>query len=447
MFQKLPRWKALILGTLLTLCFLFIAQTIFALYSYGLQNASKHILSPVKKLVAPISSQLIQDDKGFINVLLIGKGGSGHDAGDLADTIMVASIDPHNNSVSMLSVPRDLWLNTKQGASRINAVYSVNKGLLLNNYGFDEASATKEATLILAREVEKITGLTIPYYLWIDFHGFIDIVDQIGGITVELENEIYDRSYPDFQWGYQLFAMKPGIHHLDGQTALKYARSRHGATDFERAKRQQQVIQAMKEKLVSMKILTSPTEISKLLDVIKKNFQTNLTTKELIALGLVGKSVPKERMMSAVLNTSADTAGGFLKNPPNEEYGGASVLIPVLGERKFSDIQIFTQIYFQYRALAFEKFEVINATAYPGVARIGKQELNRFGIPVAVETEDFVDKKLQKSELWIYKEGTTIELAVPLIQQIFPIQVVKKIWERKEENLTASFVLGKDFYR
>ena len=98
-------------------------------------------------------------------------------------------------------------------------------------------------------------GIPVNDYVVVDFNAFIRLVDLIGGIDVNVERAIYDPTYPDMNYGYDPFYLNPGMQHLDGVTALKYARSRHGSDDIDRAARQQQVLYAIRDKLVSLDMI------------------------------------------------------------------------------------------------------------------------------------------------------------------------------------------------
>jgi LCP family protein required for cell wall assembly len=147
-----------------------------------------------------------------------------------------------------------------------------------------EDIAKSEARRILTKKIEKITNMSIPYFLQIDFRWFEKVIDAIWWITVDVEKTIVDTAYPDWNRWYETFAIKKWVHNLDWETALKYARSRHSTSDFDRAKRQQVVINAIKDKALSSEILVNPYKIKKILKIIDENFQTNLNFWDLFTL-------------------------------------------------------------------------------------------------------------------------------------------------------------------
>lgn len=154
------------------------------------------------------------------------------DHGGLTDTIMVASVNPSLKTVSLISVPRDLYIDGR----KINEVYKA--------YGRDT----------LQVYLADITGLNVKHYVKLDLEGFVKIIDLLGGIDVNVPKDIYDKQYPTGDGNTEELSINKGWQHFDGTMALKYARTRHGDSDYERAKRQQQVIEVTLEKIKAIDI-------------------------------------------------------------------------------------------------------------------------------------------------------------------------------------------------
>ncbi len=343
-----------------------------------------------KIIISTFGEELPVDSHGLTNILVLGVGGKGHSGENLSDTMILMSIDAKMHSVSLLSLPRDLYVSYKienePRLGRINEVFR--DGINYWRSEKDEETQRIRAIEYVKNTVTKITGYEIQRFAVVDFRGFIELIDAVGGVTIDVDKPIYDTTYPTANYGYETFQMKPGIQELDGELALKYVRSRHGSSDFERSRRQKQLISALKEEAVEKGLLTSPQKIRQFLSIIERNFWSDLSLGEMISLGGEAFQVPSEYIFAGGLTSTPETgSGGFLYTPPREEYGGASVLLPYLtGEKNpYIQIQFFAEILFQYRTFLTNppKIEILNTTRQEGVANMASQHLIRYGIPVA----------------------------------------------------------------
>jgi polyisoprenyl-teichoic acid--peptidoglycan teichoic acid transferase len=186
----------------------------------------------------------IKSENGRVNILILGKGGKGHAGADLTDTMIFASLSLTNHSITLVSIPRDIWI--PEIRAKINSVY---------HYG--NVQLERGGGLNFAKQVaSKVTGQPVDYALAIDFSGFQDIIDTIGGVDVSVDRSFTDTKYPiagkendmcggdiTFACRYKTIHFDKGIIHMDGATALEFARSREGDngenTDFARSVRQQ----------------------------------------------------------------------------------------------------------------------------------------------------------------------------------------------------------------
>jgi len=259
----------------------------------GSENTS--IIKQLGELVFNPTEKLKGEDKGRINILLLGIGGEGHSGGDLTDTIMVASIKPTTNEASLLSIPRDLYVqipNTNKG-SKINAVKF-----------WGDKSKEKNGIELLKQTVSEVSGLDIHYYVQLDFNGFIKIVDDLGGIDIYLKNDINDPAYPNFSRGYDPFYIKKGWHHLDGATALKVARSRHSVMgDFDRIERQQDIIKSTKQKVFEKYSRLDIFTFKKIFDSMGDNLRTDLQLKEFPRFYKITKKIKNHQITAEVVDT------------------------------------------------------------------------------------------------------------------------------------------------
>ncbi len=220
------------------------------------------------------------------------------------DTMMLLTIDPEAKVASLLSIPRDLYVEVPgYGLQRVNTAYPLGAG--------DLAMQTLQYNL----------GVHVNYYVLVEFDAFITLVDEIGGIDINVPKTIYDSSYPDMNYGYDPFYIEAGEHHLDGETALKYARTRHTDNDFNRARRQQDVLFAIRERIFSLDML--PTLIQKapsMYSTLSDSITTNMTMDEMISLARLGQDIERDDIRSAVIDSN------YVMGHTTE--AGAQVLIP-----------------------------------------------------------------------------------------------------------------------
>ena len=188
--------------------------------------------------------------------------------------------------------------------------------------------------------------MDIHYYAKIDFQGFEEVVDALGGVTVDVDQTIIDDAYPaaaGSDYLFDPFYLQAGTQELDGETALKYVRSRHNTSDFDRAARQQQMLEALKNKALSMGVLANPAKIKDVYWAISRNFETDMSLTEIVSLVEFAEKLTGDSVLSAVLNEEANKMGGFLYTPPREE-GDPYVLVPYT--ESFIELQLFAQLFF-----------------------------------------------------------------------------------------------------
>ena len=233
--------------------------------------------------IGATGKSIAADERGITNILLLGQG---DEKGiDLTDSIMIASIDPvRTKSVVLLSLPRDLYfLHTDSMAmenGKLNALWRDNR-ILLQKQG----KHVKEASLLslkqLATEIGNAFGTDIHHAVKVDFTAFEDVVDAIGGIEILVPETIHDTEFPGPNYTYQTFHIDAGLQHLDGKTALKYARTRSTTSDFDRSKRQQQILKAVAERAKDMGILKKPKKILELFTILREHIETDLSTRQM----------------------------------------------------------------------------------------------------------------------------------------------------------------------
>lgn len=320
----------------------------------------------LNKFVFNKKIDLKRGDRGNINILILGIGGGKHEGPELTDTIIFASINPAKNQASLISIPRDLWVPDIKG--KINKAYSI--GQEKNNQG-----------LLLSRAVvEKITGENIDYSVVIDFSGFVKLIDHLGGIDVEVARTLDDYSYPiegreddacghtdeeiealseriatssaimfeEFSCRYKHLHVEAGKQHMNGQEALEFSRSRHGingeGTDFSRSRRQQEVINAIKAKTLTLGIILNPLKVVGIFNILKDNINTDIQIAEFDDFINLGQKMQDANINSFVIDfgDSENNRFGLLTEPvPSADKQFQSILIPRVGDGNFSEIKDF----------------------------------------------------------------------------------------------------------
>ncbi len=219
----------------------------------------------------------------------------------LTDTIMVSVVDSQRKKVTLFSIPRDFHINGR----KINEYYEF--------FGIQK----------LAEQITQITNLTIDKYVIVDMQSFKKFVDGIGGIDVNVEKGLVDTLYPTEKKGYQTFSISKGVHHMNGELALKYARSRETTSDFDRARRQQEVIKAIKQTLESKEDLIQL--VGNIYDSIKGNIETNVSYIDaILSFNTVrGYTMSTNHVFSTAnhLYSTHSTGGQYILLPKVKGYG------------------------------------------------------------------------------------------------------------------------------
>lgn len=247
--------------------------------------------SVIPSLASKEHQPLRGEEDGRINILLLGKATPDYPGRDLTDTIMIASVDLKTMKVALFSLPRDLYVRIPRTelSTKINALYqqglNESKRETVRKTGKKEVEQEDHANGVdlVRRSVEDVVGSTIHYYAIVDYAGFTQVIDAMGGVNVNVERDILDTRYPGPNYSYQTFKLDKGLHTLDGATALKYVRERHSDPlgDFGRAYRQQQVIEAVKNKALSAQTFLNPFALIGLLNAAGDNIRTDITPEEI----------------------------------------------------------------------------------------------------------------------------------------------------------------------
>ncbi|MFC2015571.1 LCP family protein [Chloroflexota bacterium] len=247
-----------------------------------------------QSVVAYVPPPAPSDSSDRINILLLGIDRRGKKGwGFRTDTIIIVTVDRANGTAGMLSIPRDLQIPIPgNGEDRINTA---------NVWG-ESRDYPGGGAALLKRTIEANFDIPIDYYIMIDFRAFEEIVDTLGGIDVNVPSALHDTKYPepkpDDPHGYKTVHFDAGMQHMDGDRALEYARSRMSTSDFDRAKRQQRILIAIREKALNLNLIPKlPTLASTMMNTIK----TDMVIEEMLELAVLGSQIDMGSVKQVVL--------------------------------------------------------------------------------------------------------------------------------------------------
>lgn len=333
-------------------------------------NLTELIFKGPKTVLQLVTDSGPKSTNGRTNILLLGTGGEGHEGPNLSDTIILASLDKEGKDIALVTIPRDTW--APNISSKINHAYAY--GQEKNGLGLDLAKET----------ISKLFDLPVHYAIRIDFSGFTKATDQIGGLDVIVDNSFTDNRYPiegkedetcgieietkidngiketyfkdatgsatllteendPFECRYEVLNFKKGPTHLDGKTALKYVRSRHGtngeSSDFSRSARQEKVITAFREKVVSIDTFFNPKTIIDLFSTFGNSIDTDIRNDDVAPFIKLGQKLRNAQIRRVVLDSGREESTLTDGEPTN--YGGQYVLVPKNGS--WSDLAEYVQ--------------------------------------------------------------------------------------------------------
>lgn len=357
-------------------------------------NAAGGSTTETNNVLAAGSSQPATPALAPINILLLGTDDRADEQGPpRTDTIILLTLDPQTNTAGMLSLPRDLWVPIPgfDFNAKINTAY-----------GLGETRTDAGGAQLVMDTVSQLIGRPIDYYVRINFHGFVQTIDLIGGIDVMVQKTIHDEEYPTADYGYETFHLEAGQQHLDGATALKFARTRHGDDDYGRARRQQEVIRAVVDKVLRADmIVTLLPKTWKLISTMRSSIDTNIPVLVQYELADYMRVAALQEIRQEVL----DSRYGEEKND-NPEIGW--VLIPDREKVRIALDKFFMPPGADPR---WVRIEVLNGTGQQGVAAQTRDYLQAQGWQVvAIGDADRSD----------YSKTLVVNYGVPetIIQQV-----------------------------
>ncbi len=392
----------------------------------------------LEKNVDPV--KLKGEGDGRINIVMYGIGGEGHDGAYLTDTIMIASIDPVQNESSLLSVPRDLWVQQDSGTvSKINAVFAFAHDSAISKAPNDKDAAIKAGAAASEKVLSGILGIPINYFVVVDFVGFEQAVDTINGldITVTADTAVKETLWDGITKKTYVLDAQPGTQHFDGQKALYYSRSRYTSArgDFSRSDRQRQVLEAFKQKVESVGTYANPVKVTQLLSAFGDHVRTDLTINEMMRLYDIGKNITPDKTFSlslADVNNPLVTTGMI---------SGQSVVYPKAGLFVYSDIQSFVRNSLRDSFLKSENasIQILNGTSISGLAGKKSADLKSYGYNV-IGVGDAPTKTYTKSVLVDMRSGAK-KYTLNYLQKRLGLTAVTSLPDPAVQTNNADFVL------
>lgn len=359
---------------ILILAFALLIVLVSALYFFKLD---KFAFKGPKTFVQLVTNTGLKSDNNRINVLLLGIGGKGHDGPDLTDTVILASIDKDSKDVVLISIPRDLWVDSIK--AKINAEYA---------HGQENGN---QGLAITEKTIGDLFGIPVHYAFRIDFNGFIKAVDLVHGLNITTDSSFTDPLYPiegkeddlcgltldtidqngtkiqvvkdatgsaiplanitdknnPFTCRYETLTFQKGPTTMDGITSLKFVRSRHGTngegSDFARSARQQKVILAFRDQVLSSNTFTNPATVLNLAKTFGSSIDTNITDDEVPLFMKLLTKVDSTKIRRIVLDASLPDSKLEFGDPAN--YLGQAVVIPKNNDWNALSEYLKSQIY------------------------------------------------------------------------------------------------------
>lgn len=354
--DKKERRKRRKIITIVTILILTLSSIGFLIYKGYLFSKELGFRFEPNTVFSDEEYELEKDPSGkYTNVLLVGIDTREYGGLLNTDTIILASYNHETTNINLVSIPRDFHTEISEEIPwyvRINSIY-----------GNAEQKEEGSGLQALEETVERITGQEIQYYAMVDFKAFVEIIDAVGGIDINVENSFTDYMYP-LRTGYKTISFEAGPQTMDGETALEYARSRHSAdnnegSDYARAARQQKVIIAIKDKILSTESLSNPKTVMEILSSVADNVKVSeFNLKDLEAVFEIAKEHTEKdgEIYSFVLGPSI---ANYEIVERKVLESGAYAIGPKLGLGQYDEIKKFVQITQQHPLLYSEEAKIL----------------------------------------------------------------------------------------
>jgi LCP family protein required for cell wall assembly len=397
-----------------------------------------------------------------VSLLIMGYGGGNHDGGYLTDTIIQVVFDPQKKAVSMISIPRDLWVFVPYGGKGVGYWGKINSSFayimnmqdssgLSSRYRFqtNNINSQIDASAILAKDVvENVTGVPIDYWAVLSFDGFRQFIDAIGGIYVNVEKTFDDYEYPrnddpNIDPSFMHIHFDAGRQFMNGEKAIQYSRSRHSlqdGTDFGRSKRQMNVLTSVKEQVSKPDILLKALPI---MNALEGKVRTSLNFEQVTALASYFKSGEGATLANNLLFIPLVlSTENFLTSA--ESTPSAYLLTPFAGQGNYKEIQSWIKSGLLSPQLRYENLSIQlkNATGLNSPLTTATDMLESNGLSV-IQPEWATPQNT--TEIWDYSQGKAKE-TLKVLKTVFPRATIKTGEVTKNYSGPAMIVvLGKDF--
>jgi LCP family protein required for cell wall assembly len=278
----------------------------------------------------PEATRTSSEDR--LTVLITGVDSSPSRDHALTDTMIIASVDPKTHKGVLISIPRDL----ARFPLPDGRIYQGKINSLMTYAAAHPEEFPNGPLPTLIETLGDLVGVPIHYFAAIDLAGFVRMVDSVGGIDIDNKKAIDDPVYGGWTDNRPVgFHLSPGPHHLDGQNALAYARSRKGPgdNDFTRARRQQEVLLALRARLTDPAVIP---QLPALVQAVGKTLRTNVPPDQVPVLLELGKANADARVWQVVLGPRK-----YATNPPLSEAGGQYILVPKMDAIAEESIKLF----------------------------------------------------------------------------------------------------------
>lgn len=375
-------------------------------------------------IFSPTPLPTVTVSKDVMHVLLIGLDSTHNLRAQNTDVIIVAALNKATKQVSLLSIPRDLWVYIPtQGWSRINTAHR--RGYAIQYPGGGPA--------LLMRTIEVNFGIPIDHWARVDFQGFIRVVDELGGVDMVVPCRVNLRYTPPTSETEEEMILEPGVYHMDGSTALHYVRTRRGGTDFDRARRQHQFLKAMWHQLKNTNIIL---RIPGLWSALKDSFETDLNLGDVLSLAPLALDIKPQRIRSRYIGpaqvTNWTTAEGWSVLLPDYEKI-QQVVAGLYAPPSASEEQVANEA---------ARIGVRNGTFRPQLALIAADQLRWHGLTVT-ETGPADQPGYKQTRIIVYhQKPKALELLMQLLK-VKPENVIQQ--PDPGQSVDIQVILGEDY--